>query len=244
MNHTLRNALTAALLSLAIGADGASTALASGTAALSAKPGAKPAATPAVKASAESAATPAPKAARTEVATFAMGCFWCGESQIEGYPGVKSVVSGYTGGVLDHPTYEQVGSGRTGHYEAVEITYDPTVVSYGKLLDLFWHGIDPTQADGQFCDRGPQYRSAIFTHDAAQKKQAEESRKALEASKVLKKPIVTQIVAAGTFWPAEEYHQNYCRVQPDRYAMYREGCGRDQRLAQLWGDKAARSLSH
>ena len=194
------------------------------------------------KPAAKPAATPAAKAARTEVATFAMGCFWCGESQIEGLPGVKSVVSGYTGGIVDHPTYEQVGTGRSGHYEAVQITFDPSVVSYAKLLDLFWHGIDPTQADGQFCDRGPQYRSAVFTHDAAQKRAAEDSRRALEASKVLKKPIVTQILAASTFWPAEDYHQDYCRVQPDRYAMYREGCGRDRRLAELWGEKAAKSL--
>ena len=221
--------LTAASLLLASWALTA-TAATSGTS--TPKPAAKP------------AAAPAAKAARTEVATFAMGCFWCGESQIEGLPGVKSVVSGYTGGIVDHPTYEQVGSGRTGHYEAVQITFDPSVVTYAKLLDLFWHGIDPTQADGQFCDHGPQYRSAVFTHDAAQKKQAEDSRRALEASKVLKKPIVTQILAASTFWPAEDYHQDYCRVQPDRYAMYREGCGRDRRLAELWGEKAAKSLSH
>ena len=170
--RTLRGLLAAPLLLASF----ALSAAASSSVTATAKPAAKP------------AATPAAKAARTEVATFAMGCFWCGESQIEGLPGVKSVVSGYTGGVVDKPTYEQVGTGRTGHYEAVQITFDPTVVSYAKLLDLFWHGIDPTQADGQFCDRGPQYRSAIFTHDAAQKKQAEESRKALEASKVLKKP--------------------------------------------------------
>ena len=224
--RALHRTLAASLLLVSWGLT--ATAATSGTS--TPKPAAKP------------AAAPAAKATRTEVATFAMGCFWCGESQIEGLPGVKSVVSGYTGGIVDHPTYEQVGTGRSGHYEAVQITFDPSVVSYAKLLDLFWHGIDPTQADGQVCDRGPQYRSAVFTHDAAQKKQAEDSRRALEASKVLKKPIVTQILAASTFWPAEDYHQDYCRVQPDRYAMYREGCGRDRRLAELWGEKAAKSL--
>jgi peptide-methionine (S)-S-oxide reductase len=201
------------------------------------------AATPSAKPAAKPAAAPA-KPARTETATFAMGCFWCGESQFEKQPGVKSVVSGYTGGPEENPTYKQVSSGYTGHYEAVQIVYDPTLTSYEKLLDMFWHGIDPTQADGQFCDLGPQYRSAVFTHDAAQRKQAEDSRKALEASKVLKKPIVTQILASSRFWPAEEYHQDFCFNSAERYNSYRQGCGRDRRLAELWGDKAAKPLAH
>jgi len=183
-------------------------------------------------------------AARTEVATFAMGCFWCGETQFESQPGVRSVVSGYTGGPEKRPTYEQVSSGATGHYESIQVTFDPRRTSYAKLLDLFWHGVDPTQADGQFCDHGRQYRSAVFVHDAAQRKLAEESRRAIASSGVLKKPIVTEILPAGPFWPAEEYHQDFWKKDPVRYRSYRLGCGRDRRLAELWGDRASKPLVH
>jgi len=193
-------------------------------------------------------ASPRPEAprgaARTEVATFAMGCFWCGETQFESQPGVLSVVSGYTGGREEHPTYEQVSSGATGHYESIQVTFDPKRTSYARLLDLFWHGVDPTQADGQFCDHGRQYRSAVFVHDAAQRRLAEESRRAIAASGVLKKPIVTEILPAGRFWPAEEYHQDFWKKDPVRYRSYRLGCGRDRRLAELWGDRAAKPLVH
>ena len=184
------------------------------------------------------------KPGRIETATFAMGCFWCGETQFEGQPGVKTVVSGYTGGKEERPTYEQVSSGSTGHYEAIQVTFDPAVTSYAKLLDQFWHGIDPTQADGQFCDHGRQYRSAVFTHDAAQQKAATDSRRALEAAKVLPGPVVTEVLPYTRFWPAEEYHQDFWKKDPARYRSYRAGCGRDRRLAELWGDKAARPLVH
>ena len=198
---------------------------------------------PAKKAAAASA--PArPAAAHTELATFAMGCFWCGETQFEEQPGVLSVISGYTGGREEHPTYEQVSAGVTGHYESIQVTFDPTKTSYAKLLDLFWHGIDPTQGDGQFCDRGRQYRSVVFAHDDAQRRLAEQTKRAIGASGVLKKPIVTQVLPATAFWPAEEYHQDFWKKDPERYRSYRLGCGRDARLAQLWGDKAAKPLVH
>jgi len=188
-------------------------------------------------------AAKAPSAA-TAHAYFAMGCFWCGENDFEGRPGVRSVVSGYTGGKEKNPTYEQVSAHMTGHFEAVDVAYDPAHISYEKLLDIFWHSIDPTQGDGQFCDLGKQYRSAIFYRDSTEAKAAYATKRALEKSGVLKKPIVTLILPASTFWPAEEYHQNYCRVNPDQYSSYREGCGRDKRLAQIWGASAAKPASH
>lgn len=179
---------------------------------------------------------PAPHAAATDTATFAGGCFWCVETAFEGLPGVLSVVSGYTGGQKRDPTYEEVGGGRTGHAEAVQIIFDPRATGYAALLDVFWHNIDPTQANGQFCDHGPQYRSAIFTHDAAQRLLAEESRRRLEAApRRFQEKFVTEIVAAGRFYRAEEYHQDYYRKNPEHYREYREGCGRDRRLEQLWG---------
>src|SRR4030095_10175178 len=150
-------------------------------------------------------------------------------------PGVVSTTSGYTGGSTKNPTYEEVSSGVTGHAEAVEIVYDPAKVSYEKLLDVFWHNIDPTVKDRQFCDRGTQYRTAIFVHDDKQRGLAEASKAALEKSKPCKEPIVTPIVAATEFWPAEAYHQDYYLKNPVRYGYYRTGCGRDRRLAQLWG---------
>jgi len=169
-------------------------------------------------------------------ATFAGGCFWCMEPPFEKIPGVASVTSGYTGGEQVNPTYEEVSSGRTGHAEAVEILYDPAKVTYAQLLEVFWHNVDPTQADGQFCDHGRQYRTAIYTHDAEQKRLAEESKQQVLAK--LQKTVVTEIVPAARFYPAEEYHQDFYRRNPVRYYTYRAGCGRDRRLKELWGADA------
>ena len=175
----------------------------------------------------------APPAAAPEHATFALGCFWCGEATFEGRDGVISVTSGYTGGTKKNPTYEEVGTGLTGHYESIDVVFDPKRTSYAKLLDLFWHNVDPTQADGQFCDRGPEYRSVIFYHGQAQHRLALETEKQIQPR--LNKPIATQIVAASTFYPAEDYHQDFYKKNPTQYHEYREGCGRDARLKQLWG---------
>jgi methionine-S-sulfoxide reductase len=183
-------------------------------------------------------------AARGESAIFAGGCFWCLETTYEGRPGVLSVVSGYSGGKELNPTYEQVGSHATTHLEVIEVRFDPARITYAQLLDLFWHSIDPTQGDGQFCDRGDQYRSAIFYRGEAQRAAAEKSRREIEASGVLKKPIVTELRAAGKFWPAEDYHQDYWKKDPIRYRTYRFGCGRDQRLAQIWGKAAVKPNVH
>ena len=176
--------------------------------------------------------------ANTAKATFAGGCFWCMEPPFEALDGVVSVTSGYTGGAKDRPTYEEVSGGGTGHAESVEIAYDPAKVSYQTLLDVFWHNVDPTTLDRQFCDKGRQYRTAIFYHDDTQKRLAEESKAALERAGKLPGPIVTEIVPAGPFWPAEEYHQDYYEKNPIRYRYYRYGCGRDARLRELWGDAA------
>ena len=173
-----------------------------------------------------------------EKATFAGGCFWCMEPAFDHVPGVVSVTVGYTGGTKKNPTYEEVSSGTTGHAESIEVVYDPTKVSYEKLLDIFWHNIDPTVKDRQFCDVGHQYRSAIFYHNEEQKRQAEASQEALEASKRFKGPIYTEIVPASTFYPAEEYHQEYYKKNPVRYKFYRWNCGRDERLKELWGKEA------
>jgi peptide-methionine (S)-S-oxide reductase len=166
-------------------------------------------------------------------ATFAGGCFWCMEPPFERLPGVISVVSGYTGGAKTEPSYEEVSSGETGHAESVEVTYDPTKVTYAKLLDTFWHNVDPFALNFQFCDHGSQYRTAIFTHDAEQKRLADESKRSLEAK--FGKKIATQIVPASQFWAAEDYHQDYYKKNPVRYKFYRFNCGRDQRLAEIWG---------
>lgn len=194
-------------------------------------------------------ATPATAVARPAapgagIATFAGGCFWCLETAYESLPGVSSVVSGYMGGQKDDPTYDQVSAGGTGHAEVVQIRFDPARVTYAELLDRFWHSVDPTQAGGQFCDRGDQYRSAIFWHDETQKKLAEESKGRLASSGILRKPIVTEIARATTFYAAEEYHQDFWKKDPERYRSYREGCGRDRRLAELWGKSAANPLVH
>jgi peptide-methionine (S)-S-oxide reductase len=185
--------------------------------------------------------TPPPKSVpgpRVAVATFAGGCFWCMEPPFDKIDGVLSTLSGYTGGTTQRPTYEQVSAGRTGHAEAVQVTYDPSKVSYEKLLDVFWHNIDPTVKDRQFCDIGSQYRSAIFVHDAEQRRAAEASKSALQRSKPFKGEVVTEIVDAGAFYPAEEYHQDYYVKNPVRYRYYRAGCGRDARLKELWGELA------
>ena len=173
----------------------------------------------------------------TAYATFAGGCFWCMEADFQKIEGVISVTSGYTGGTVVNPTYKQVSAGGTGHAEAVRIVYDPTIISFDELLAIFWHSIDPTVSDRQFCDVGSQYRSAIFYHDDAQRDASHRSRAELEESTVFPEPIVTEITAATTFYPAEAYHQDYSKKNPIRYAYYRKGCGRDRRLAELWGEK-------
>jgi len=186
-----------------------------------------------------SAAAPPPAPSlHEEIATFAGGCFWCVESDFDKVDGVTVTISGYTGGHVKNPTYEQVSAGGTGHAESVEVHYDPTRVSYAQLLDVFWHHIDPTVKDQQFCDVGHQYRTAIFYHNDAQKRLAEESKAALERTKPFTEPIVTEIAPASAFYPAEEYHQDFYKKNPVRYHFYRRNCGRDQRLEALWGTAA------
>ncbi len=169
-----------------------------------------------------------------EKATFSGGCFWCLEADFEKTEGVVEAVSGYTGGRVADPTYEQVSSGTTGHLEAVQITFDPEKISYRQLLEVFWHHIDPTDAGGQFVDRGPQYRTAIFYHDEEQRRLAEQSKRELEQSGRFGKPIATRILPLTRFYPAEAYHQDYYRKNPVRYRIYRMGSGRDQTLHRLW----------
>ncbi|TGA97957.1 peptide-methionine (S)-S-oxide reductase MsrA [Sporolactobacillus shoreae] len=171
---------------------------------------------------------------KVEKATFSGGCFWCMVHPFDEEPGIISVVSGYTGGTTENPTYEQVCSEKTGHAEAVEITFDPEVYSYRKLLELFWQQIDPTDSGGQFHDRGSSYRTAIFYHGEEQKRQALESKEALEKSGRFKKPIVTEIVPASPFYPAEAYHQDYYQKQPFHYRLYRQGSGRDDFIRNHW----------
>ncbi len=170
-----------------------------------------------------------------EQAIFAGGCFWCLESDMDKLPGIVETISGYTGGHKDNPTYEEVSSGGTGHAESVKITFDPSQISYNQLLDAFWGLIDPTTRDAQFCDHGNQYRTAIFYISKAQKQIAEKSRAVLEEKKPFKAGIVTEISPASTFYPAEDYHQNYYKKNPLRYRFYRYNCGRDRRLEELWG---------
>jgi len=182
-----------------------------------------------------SAPAHAADAQATATASFAGGCFWCMQPPFENLPGVVSTTVGYTGGKTKDPTYEEVSAGGTGHAESVQIVYDPQKISYEKLLEIFWHNIDPLTPDAQFCDHGRQYRTAIFTHDATQRRLAEESKQRLEASGRFEQPIVTEIVAASEFYPAEDYHQKYHEKNPARYKLYRWNCGRDQRLKALWG---------
>jgi len=173
------------------------------------------------------------------VATFAGGCFWCMEPPYDELDGVTSTISGYTGGTKADPSYQEVSQGGTGHAEVVQITYDPDKVTYEKLLEVFWRNVDPLDAGGQFCDRGDQYRTGIFVHDAEQRRLAEHSKQKLEGSERFDgQPIVTEIEEAGTFYPAEGYHQDYYEKNPVRYKFYRWNCGRDQRLAELWGAEA------
>jgi peptide-methionine (S)-S-oxide reductase len=172
---------------------------------------------------------------RRETATFAGGCFWCLEEALDKVQGVVTTTSGYTGGRKTSPTYEEVSAGGTGHTESVQVVYDPQKVSYATLLDVFWHNIDPTTPDQQFCDKGPQYRSAIFYHDDYQKRLAVESKQRLDNSKPFQEVIVTEITPASEFYPAEEYHQNFYQKNPIRYKFYKYNCGRAQRLEALWG---------
>ena len=180
--------------------------------------------------------TPPPRSMagpRVAVATFAGGCFWCMEEAFDEVHGVVSTTSGYTGGRLENPTYEQVSAGGTGHFEAVLVVFDPKVVGYADLLRTFWHNVDPTDDGGQFCDRGSQYRSAIFVRNERQQELAEASRREIESGRPL--GVVTEIVGATTFWPAEDYHQDFYRKNPVRYRFYKFNCGRKARLEEVWG---------
>lgn len=172
--------------------------------------------------------------AKTATAVFAGGCFWCIEHDMEGLPGVKKVVSGYTGGKVKNPTYKQVSAGGTGHYEAIKVYYDPEKLTYKKLLQTFWKNIDPTDGGGQFCDRGDQYRSAIFYKTTSQKEQAEFMKKKFVKEGQFK-TVYTKILPVQKFYPAEEYHQGYANKNPVRYRYYRYSCGRDARLEKVWG---------
>mgnify|MGYP005749000099 CR=1 FL=1 len=180
----------------------------------------------------------APARADEAVAIFAGGCFWCMEPPYDKTEGVISTTSGYTGGHVPNPSYKDVSAGTTGHIEAVKIVYDPAKVSYEKLLHIFWRNIDPVRENAQFCDEGAQYRSAIFPQDEAQREAAEKSKADLEATGRFTRPIVTEILDAAPFYPAEEYHQDYYKKNPNRYAYYRWSCGRDARLKQVWGGEA------
>jgi peptide methionine sulfoxide reductase msrA/msrB len=183
-------------------------------------------------------AAPLALGAPLDTATFAGGCFWSMEHPFDQLAGVVSVTVGYAGGRTERPSYRQVSAGGTGHLESVQVVYDPRTVSYDQLLDAFWHNIDPITLDGQFCDFGPQYHTAIFYRNAAQQHLAEASKRRLEASGRFHQPIVTAIVPAGAFYPAEEYHQHYYKKNPARYRLYRAGCGRDRGLKELWSDAA------
>lgn len=174
---------------------------------------------------------------RYEVATFAGGCFWCMQPPFDKTPGVIKTVAGYTGGRVKNPTYEQVSSQKTGHLESIEVTYDPSLIPYEKLLEVFWHNIDPTDGKGQFCDKGSSYHSAIFYHDEKQHQAAEHSKANLEARPEFKNKIETVIQPFHVFYPAEDYHQSYYKKNPIRYKYYRYRCGRDARLKEVWGDE-------
>ncbi len=178
-----------------------------------------------------------------EVATFAGGCFWCVEADFDAVPGVVRTISGYTGGTLADPTYKRVSAGGTGHREAVQIFYDPKQVGYATLLEIFWRSVDPTDAGGQFCDRGQSYETAIFANSLEQKQQAEASKGELQRSDVLNRPVITPIEVAGPFYPAEDYHQDYYKKNPLRYNFYRYRCGRDARIEALWGEDAFRGIA-
>ncbi len=182
------------------------------------------------------------QAAETETAIFAGGCFWCVESDFDKIDGVLETTSGYTGGRTENPTYKQVSAGGTGHLEAVEVTFDPAKVSYEELLTAFWHSVDPTDAGGQFCDRGESYQTTIFATTPEQLKEAKASKAALAKSGELSAQIVTPVRAASTFYDAEDYHQDYYQKNPVRYKFYRYRCGRDQRVKQVWGPNAYKGI--
>lgn len=179
---------------------------------------------------AESAAEP-----KIETAILAGGCFWCIESDFEKLDGVSDVISGYIGGHVNNPTYKQVSGGRSGHIESVKVSYDANKLNYTEILDYFWHHVDPTRNDGQFCDRGPQYRPAIFYQNENQHKLAIASEKHIEGSKPFKEGLKVELIQASEFYPAEEYHQDYYKKNPIRYKLYRFNCGRDSRVNELWG---------
>lgn len=179
---------------------------------------------------------PASESGERALAVFAGGCFWCTESDFDKVPGVLSTTSGYIGGRVENPTYEQVSGGGTGHIESVQVVYDPQRVNYPALVDHFFRTIDPLDGGGQFCDRGSQYRSAIFVADEQQRRTAEEIK--MKLAKALPKPIATDILPAARFYPAEDYHQDYYKKNPVRYRFYRLNCGRDSRLKKVWGEDA------
>jgi peptide-methionine (S)-S-oxide reductase len=181
----------------------------------------------------------APLPAGLAEATFASGCFWCSEKDFEAVPGVVEVISGYTGGMTANPTYGEVGTQRSGHYEAVRVRFDPAKVSYDALLEHYWHNVDFLDGEGQFCDRGASYRPAIFVHDDGQRRAAEKSKAALAASGRFDRPVAVPILAAKAFTPAERYHQDYYKKNPLQYRYYRYGCGRDARLQELWPERTS-----
>ena len=219
----LRNALAMVALSLVVVATAA--------------PAAQEKAAP----SGQAKAAPAvPKGA--QIATFAGGCFWCVEADFDKVPGVLGTVSGYTGGALKNPTYQTVTAGASGHREAVRIVFDPKLVSYATLVEIFWRSVDPTDGGGQFCDRGESYATAIFANSREQKRIAEASKERLQKSAVPKRRVVTPIETAGVFYPAEDYHQDYYQKNPIRYNLYRYGCGRDARIKEVWGAQAMRGI--
>ncbi|RMD84256.1 MAG: peptide-methionine (S)-S-oxide reductase [Candidatus Dadabacteria bacterium] len=174
---------------------------------------------------------------KLETATFAGGCFWCMEPPFEKLEGVSEVISGYTGGFKENPTYEEVSSGTTGHYEAIQVKFDPEKISYAELLEVFWKQIDPTDDGGSFADRGPQYRTAIFYHSEIQKREAQKSKEKLATSGIFSKPIVTEILPFKNFYPAEQYHQDYYKKHPLRYKQYRKGSGREDFIERVWNKK-------
>lgn len=178
-----------------------------------------------------------PAVAETDTAILAGGCFWCVEADFEKLDGVKDAVSGYTGGHVENPSYKQVSHGGTGHVEAVRITFDPDVIGYDRILDYYWHHIDPTRDDGQFCDSGAQYRPVIFYRNDKQRRIAETSKQRIEVTKPFAESIKVEIAKAGPFYPAEDYHQDYYRKNPLRYKFYRYTCGRDEKVHELWGER-------
>lgn len=185
------------------------------------------------------ALAPAPHPAPTATATFAGGCFWSMQRIFDNVPGVTLATVGYSGGQKKNPTYKQVSTGQTGHLESVQVVYDPARVSYETLLDTYWHNIDPLQADGQFCDHGSEYHTAIFYADTMQQRVAEQSRRRL--AERFKQPIATLVIPAAPFYPAEDYHQHFYRKNPEHYEGYRRGCGQDRRLEERWGKPAGAS---